>query len=260
MTKKLLLPLLCFSLKASAFVIGNPGQPWLLTAGVLPYQNKYLSLRGAFVEDYVYAQQFQGQIHDNEEEKPPIQQLYSETAQVTLNLVRRVDLYGIAGSAKMQMDREIFGRYAFAWGAGTKVLMYQNEAIQVGCDFKYFQTKQKPSYLFSSGMPLDLDSNLKLTYEEYQAAMGLSYRSDLFCPYLVATYLNAKIKPNHNKFLVNISGWNEQSEAKIHSFLNAHTWGMAVGASLLMGEKGTLTVESRFINQNGIDVSLEIRF
>jgi hypothetical protein len=35
---------------------------------------------------------------------------------------------------------------------------------------------------------------------------------------------------------------------------------MAVGATLVMGDKGTLSVESRFFNQNGINASLEIKF
>jgi hypothetical protein len=35
---------------------------------------------------------------------------------------------------------------------------------------------------------------------------------------------------------------------------------MAVGGTILGGKKGSLTIESRFFNQNAINVSGEIRF
>jgi hypothetical protein len=95
---------------------------------------------------------------------------------------------------------------------------------------------------------------------EYQGAMGASYRSGIFCPYLVATYLSAQIKPSQKKFLIRIPGMEDLVTANTNTYSNSHNWGMAVGGTLLMGEKGTLSIESRFINQNGIDASLEIRF
>ena len=258
---KALFLLLCLTVQGWGFVVGNPGQPWLMMDGVFPYKNKYCSLRAAYLNDYVYSQEFKGQLAiAGDGEKPPINKISSETAQITLNFVRRLDIYGIIGTAKLQMDSEVYAQNELAWGAGVKAVMLQTHHFQLGCDFKYFQTDQTPAYFVSSGLPLGLKSDLTLSYQEYQAAMGCSYRSEIFCPYVAATYLNAKINPSHNKFLVSVPGMEELIDATTRSYMNSNTWGMAVGGTLMMGEKGTLTVESRFINQNGIDASLEIRF
>jgi hypothetical protein len=260
MIQRLLTLLACLTGSASAFVIGNPGQPWLMKDGVLPYKNEYCSLRAAYLNDLVYSQQFKTQLNIGDGDKPPINRIASETTQITLNFVRRLDVYGILGTAKLQMDKEVYSKGQFAWGAGAKALMYQGHGLQVGCDFKYFQTEQTPEYLVSSGYPLRLASDLKLSYEEYQGAVGCSYRSGIFCPYIAGTYINAKITPSQNKFLIHAPGMDELLDANTRTYINSHTWGMAVGGTLLMGEKGSFTIESRFINQNGIDASLEIRF
>lgn len=261
MKGKILILLLSLSAPAWCYVVGNPGQPWLMMDGLLPYRNDYCSLRAGYLNDYVYSQQFQGQFTvGSEEEKPPINKISSETAQISLNFVRRLDIYGIIGTAKLQMDREVYSQNQLAWGVGSKIVMLKSANFQMGCDFKYFQTNQTPSYLVSGGIPLKLASDLMLSYQEYQAALGISYRHSIFCPYVSGTYLNAKISPSQNKFLIQIPGMEDLMDANTKTFINAKTWGMAVGGSLIMGEKGTLTIESRFINQNAIDASLEIHF
>ncbi len=63
-----------------------------------------------------------------------------------------------------------------------------------------------------------------------------------------------------NRFLIQVPGMDELLDANTKKYINSNTWGMAVGGTLVMGEKGTLTIESRFLNQNGLDASLDIRF
>jgi len=89
-----------------AFVAGNPAQPGLLSKGIVPFKNQVWALRAAFLDDYVYSQHFCGEFEvDTEQEKPPVFRLASEIAQITLNYHRRVDLYGLVGSSKMQIDQ-----------------------------------------------------------------------------------------------------------------------------------------------------------
>lgn len=252
--------LLLLAVQAQAFMFGNPGQPWLMTEGMI-FNNHLCSLRAAFLDDYVYSQSFHGEFKiGTTEERPPITRLASETAQITLNLARRLDLYGIVGSARLQMDQEVFAQNQFAWGVGTKAIFLQWHNLQVGCDFKYFQTDQKPTFLVATGVPYNITSDFTLQYQEYQAALGLSYRSGIFCPYLLGTYINAKIIPHPYTFVINVPSIGEEMDVPMHSFINRNTWGIAVGASLIMGEKGTISLESRFLNQNAINASLEVRF
>ena len=252
---------LCAAHSAMAFVNGNPAQPSLICQSIVRDENKNFSIRLGFLDDFVYGQHFRGEFNfEDAIEKPPVAKMSTEAGVLTLNIHKRLDLYGIFGSSRLQMDQEIFGRRQFAWGIGTKAIIYQEDCFRVGCDFKYFTTTQDPLYLVSSGIPLDVVSDLDLNYREYQAAVGLAYQSGLFCPYLMGTYLNAKIDPNMHRFLVKVPGLDELIDPSIRTFLGANSWGMAVGATLVMGNKGILSVESRFFNQNGTDACLEIRF
>ncbi len=261
---KLHLQILSFFLVAAnsvtAFVSGNPAQPSLICQGMVGERNEKFSIRMAFLDDYIYAQHFVECDDEGTNEKPPVAKMSTEAGVVTFNFRKRIDLYGIFGSSRLQMDQEIFGRRQFAWGLGTKATIFQMDCFRVGCDFKYFTTTQDPLYLVCSGIPLDVVSDLDLKYKEYQASLGLAYQSGIFCPYLLGTYLNSKINPNTHYFLIRDPGSNELIEPQIHSFVTAVSWGMAVGATLVMGNKGILSVESRFFNQNGIDATLEIRF
>ncbi len=244
-----------------AFVCGNPAQPDLMPKGVVPFKNKVWSLRVAFLDDYVYSQHFNGEFDIGPvEEKPPSVSIASETAQITLNYAQRLDIYGLVGSSKLQMDQEVFARRQFSWGLGAKAIAFELNCFRIGADFKYFQSDQKPLFLVSSGLALEIESDLMLFYREYQGSFGLSYQSGIFCPYINGTYINSKINPNQYGFLVLVPGVEEPMDATIRSFAGINAWGMAVGATLVMGEKGTLSVESRFLNQNGINASLEIKF
>ena len=251
-----------FSLCQSwAFVSGNPAQPDLMPKGVVPFKNKVWSLRAAFVDDYIYSQHFKGDIElAGEEEKPPSVSISTEMAQVTLNYARRLDIYGLAGSSKMQMYQEVSARRQFSWGAGAKAIIFEIDCFRMGADFKYFQSDQKPLFLVSSGLALDIKSDLMLFYREYQGSFGVAYQSGLFCLYTNGTYINAKFEPNQYIFLISVPGYTDPMDAMINSFSASNPWGLAVGATLVMGCKGTLTVESRFFNQNAINASLELKF
>ena len=244
-----------------SFVCGNPAQPGLMTKGLVPFKTEVWALRVAFLDDYMYSQHIHGEFEvGTTEEKPPVASLSSETAQLTLSFQRRLDIYGLLGSSTLQMDEEVFSRRQFSWGIGAKAIVFELDCFRIGADLKYFQTEQKPLFLVSSGLALDIESNLMLKYREYQGSFGMSYQSGIFCPYINGTYINTKIDPNQYGFLVNVPGFEEPMDASIRSFVGTNAWGMAVGATLVMGEKGTLAVESRFFNQNGINASLEIKF
>lgn len=243
-----------------SFVIGNPAQPSLNPVGLVTAEGRSFSFRAAYLDDYVYTQHFIGQFSPNLDQKPPVAQCSTNAALLTFNLLQRVDLYGIVGSSQMQIDEEVFGQRELAWGIGTKVVMYRSHSLCIGCDFKYFETEQTPLFLVSGGFPLDVTTQFNLRYTEYQGAIGMSYQTSFICPYIQGTYLSAKLEPTPHVFLVKIPGSEDQMDASISSFIGRNRWGMAVGATLVMGEKGTLAIETRFFNQNAIDASLELRF
>lgn len=259
---KLFFLLALCSVHLSAFVIGNPGQPALDTKSLFLPDYKKVSMRVGYIDDYVYSQHFTNAFSTvPSNEKPAVGKLSTNTAQVTLNFIEKVDLYGIIGSAQLQLDEEVYFQRQLAWGLGVKWVVYTLDKFRIGADFKYFETTQKPLFLVSSGLPLDIaTSDLQLCYSEYQVALGFSYVSEWLCPYIAGTYLSSDTDPKPSRFLVHVPGLQTLMDAEIPSHLNKSSWGAAVGATLLMGSKGTLAVESRFMNQNAISATLELRF
>jgi hypothetical protein len=159
----------------------------------------------------------------------------------------------------MQIDHNVYTEPQFAWGLGAKLLIYQTRSIGVGVDVKYFQSSQQPAYFVSEGYTFNVASKQTLKYIEEQAALGLSWKGSLISPYLYATYIYSKIDPQPMTVVVRMPIYDGYGQSVSSSIIDRRRWGMAFGATILGGKSGSVTIESRFFNQNAINISGEIR-
>ncbi len=248
-----------------AILIGNPAQPAMQKEGIVRPAS-WWSVRIAYFEDYVYRQRFEDEFIDPELfHSKTFSRMTTDAGLITLNFWDRLDLYGILGGSRLQLDKELFTTRQFAWGTGLKWMMYQKGNFRLGADFKYFETDQKPTYFLSDGLPYSVVSNFTLQYHEIQGALGISYRAGPFIPYVYGTYLITKIRPVPASVAVRLpfagpDGEIESVDLLMKSIVGEKQWGVTVGATILDGEKASLSVESRLYNQNSIDVNLEVRF
>lgn len=248
-------------LPLSSMLTGNPAGPNLLEQGVIWTQPTWGSFRIGYLGDWVYKQRFHdefplnGAVHTQ-----TVMKLSTYAALLTLNLKNRVDIYGIVGSSRMQIDREIFTKRALGWGVGGKLLLFQHRDFFIGTDVKYFATDQKPRYFIVDGLPFNIVSNYRLKYHEIQAALGLCYRAWIFAPYINATYLLAHIEPAPAKLYVRFPDVPENADIETKSMTNQKQWGLSLGLTLFDCKRASLSIEWRAINQNAIDVNGEIRF
>jgi len=186
--------------------------------------------------------------------------IYTHSAMVTFNLQDRLDLYGLLGSSRLILDKEIYTRSNFSWGIGGKILIFKYRNFSLGTDIKYFQSNYSyVNYLVSEGTPYNVVGPFTLKYDETQVAVGMCYKTDLIAPYINLTYLVSEIEPDPGIILIRVSPTTLVDSA-ISSITTQRRWGMAVGATIISSSKATLSVESRMFNQNAIDVNLEIRF
>jgi hypothetical protein len=242
--------------------IGNPGQPAIVTEGVILAPNPWCSLRVSCIEDYVYYQKFRDEFElDASEPTSTFANLGTQAGIVTVNIKNRLDFYAILGTAKLNLNREVEARPEFAWGIGGKLIVFKAEHFIVGIDGKYFQSNSNPTFLLAEGMSFNLANPLTFKYTEIQASVGISYRSSIIIPYINATYLISRIEPYPLTCLVI---WPMDGSTLIDVPCNSVTaqkrWGLALGATLLDKEKATLAIETRMFNQNGVNATLELRF
>lgn len=244
-----------------ATYFANPGLPALETDGLVKSPPSKVCLRAGYMADAIYSQRYK-----DEFTFPGIYNPSSETsvstsaATITLNIENRVDINVLLGSSQFQIDRDVYTKRQFAWGLGSKILVYKSSSVFVGLDLKYLESQQKPLFFVAEGYPYNVVSDFKLNYTEMQAALGAAYKVNILSPYVYLSYLYSKIDPTPLTVAVQVPFFDMVVDTVSRSVITKRRWGMAVGATLLGGKKGSITVESRFFNQNAINVSGEIRF
>jgi hypothetical protein len=239
---------------------GNPAEPALLGKGIW-LRSSWASFRVGYLGDWVYQQHLQDEFQLEEVNHSQTQlQLSTYAGLLTLNFTNRFDLYGIVGSSRMQIDKEIFTKRALSWGIGCKLVFLKHQNFFLGADVKYFETHQKPKYFVVDGLPYNIVSNYRLNYKEIQAGLGMSYRAWIFAPYLNATYLLTHVNPEPAIVLVRLPDTDEITDVESKSIISQNKWGMTLGLTLVDCHKASLSIEWRAFNQNAIDVNGEIRF
>lgn len=242
-------------------LVGNPAQPGLQTNSIFNMKERSVSFRAGYLDDWVYEERFQDEFKPlGATQTRTFMKMSTYAGILTLNFTNRLDLYGIVGSSRLQIDEEIFTKRALAWGVGGKLIIFQEGNFFLGTDFKYFETNQKPKYFVVDGLPYNIVSNYRLQYYEVQAALGIAYRISVFAPYLNATYLVSHITPNPLLVLVRLPDEDEVVDVASKSVIIKKPWGMAIGLTLIDKAKATLAVECRLFNQYAVNWNFELRF
>lgn len=247
------------TVKATYFA--NPALPALESDGLIKSPPAWICFRLGYMSDNLYRQRYNEEFQIEGRSTPSSYvKLLTNAATITLDFKNWLDLNAIVGSAQMQIDHDVYTKQQLAWGVGAKLLIFQTESIFVGLDLKYFQSNQKPLYLASSGYAYNVLSDFKLNYSEQQAALGIAYRNQMISPYVYASYLYSKINPTPITLLVRMPFYDGYAQSVSSSVINKRRWGMAFGATIVGGSKGSVTIESRFFNQNAFNVSGDLRF
>lgn len=242
----------------TATLIGNPGQPSIQPLGVIWEKPKWWNVRVSYIGDYVYKQRFHAT--DGSETSQKRIKLWTQAGMFTLNFRDRLDLYAITGGLRLQVEQELITRQQFAWGFGGKLIFFHSGRFRLGCDFKYFQSDQSPYFFQEDNLAYNIISNFHYDYNEMQAALGISYRTKYFSPYVNGTYLIAKLDPKPPQVDVRLPMMNMDVEVIAQTIKSSRRFGMAIGATIIDQKKATLAIEWRAFNQNSIDVTGELRF
>lgn len=255
--------ILCFFSpeQGTATLIGNPAQPQLQNGGLIRECPQWWSFRASYYGDYVYNQKFHEEfVIDDTPLTASDVKLWTQAGMLTLNIRSRIDLYGIVGGTRIQIDNEAMTKQQLAWGMGGKVIFFHEGRFRAGCDFKYFQSDQRPNFFQSDNLAYNVTDNFYFNYHEIQAALGLSYRTKYFSPYANASYLVAKISPAPALVAVRLPMMNMDVDVIAKSVIGSNHWGLALGATIIDQRKASLAIEWRSFNQNSIDVTGEFRF
>ncbi len=250
-----------FPISVWAMWIGNPAQPGMQTHGIA-MQSEWCSLRLTYLDDWIYHQDIQDKFAlESVEHVDNSIQLSTHAAVLTFNFRNWIDIYGLAGGSRLQVNEEIFTKPYLGWGVGGKILFCQIGNFRAGTDIKYFQTDQTPKYFLGDGQAYNVVFPVTLSYQETQFALGISYETSWFCPYAQASYLISDLDALPPKqAYVRFPQPYSNADIPVSSSNGEKRWGMALGATILDKKTGSLAIEWRLFNQNALDINGEIRF
>jgi len=242
-----------------AMFVGNPLNPMFYFDGIITNDLKTFGMRIGYLQEYVYQGKYKDEFLTIDSTNSN-NTLSTYAGILTFNFVNRLDVYGILGNSKMQIDRVIFEKRRISWAVGAKAILYKRNKFAIGADIKYFETNPKPDYFLIEGMPAPLITDFSLEYMETQGSVLIGYEGELLSPYIGVTYLFSRITPSPSTGLLDLPNFDMIVDFEIRKAINRKRWGMAIGTSILSSQKMALNLESRLFDQNSVNISGEIRF
>ena len=279
--KKLPATLLTILISGSAFAlpIGNPWEASIMCDGI--FREGYYadcrdpsinwcdawSIRVGFYGDYVF--NLHMKVDGNENPTIHDTEIYTNAAYLAFNLWDRIDLFGTLGASHLYITtpRQPFvvvtnnkwflieTETDFSWSIGLRGTIWECGCFALGGETQYFQTRPDINFVRAE----DSDSeyiNEILKYSEWQIGIGAAYRiniascSTALIPYLGVKWNRAWIDMGDFSFIF----------TRFLDLKKDRNFGYSVGVTLLGCNKGSVTVEGRFVNEKAVYVNGQFRF
>ncbi|MDE3056255.1 MAG: hypothetical protein KGI80_06175 [Verrucomicrobiota bacterium] len=242
--------------------VENGDAPQLIQKGFFIPSSWWVDLRAGYEGDFAGDEKLE-QTQGGSSRVDTFQQ-YTNSATVTLNLLDRLDIFGLVGSSRASADWlvqngstttyiELETFYRFLWGMGGRAILFEWGKLSLDAAGRYSLCHYKPSYFSSNGVPQTTE-NTHIDWNEWQIALVLAYRIDLFTPYLGAQY--ARTEVNLGNFPVSIA----PNDSTSNQFVSRIPVGMVIGCGISNGNYFMLNLEGRLINEEALTISGDLRF
>ncbi|MEB2681502.1 porin [Chlamydia suis] len=211
---------------------------------------------------------------------------------------------------------ELYTDTAFAWSVGARAALWECGCATLGASFQYAQSKpkveelnvlcnaaeftiNKPQGYVGVEFPLDLKAgttaatgtkDASIDYHEWQASLALSYRLNMFTPYIGVKWSRASFdadtiriaQPKLATAVFDVTTLNptiagagkveDKGSAgelgdtmqivsmQINKMKSRKSCGLAVGTTIVDADKYAVTVETRLIDERAAHVNAQFRF
>ncbi|MFA5250043.1 MAG: hypothetical protein WC371_01370 [Parachlamydiales bacterium] len=187
---------------------------------------------------------------------------------LVLNLLNRLDLYGVMGEAKYEADwilkesssnfgrLEMETRYNWKWAVGGKAIFFEWGDVTLAFGGRYAKTEPRLSWLSYSSAEYSLykPGQAVCSFVEWQVDGEISYKIDFFIPYVAMKYSRAYVDLKAPEITVSSFGLDE---IKMRS---RDFYGAACGCGFCEGKYFQLNAEVRLFDEEAFTVTGEFRF
>ncbi len=210
---------------------------------------------------------------------------------------------------------ELYTDTAFAWSVGARAALWECGCATLGASFQYAQSKpkveelnvlcnaaeftiNKPQGYVGADFPLKLEAgtdaatgtkDASIDYHEWQASLALSYRLNMFTPYIGVKWSRASFdadmiriaQPKLAQAILDVTTLNptiagagdvisaqdgklgdtmQIVSMQINKMKSRKSCGLAVGTTIVDADKYAVTVETRLIDERAAHVNAQFRF
>lgn len=244
--------------------VGNTSAPELIQEGFFISCDSWINFRVGYEGDFVTDGRMKQ--YDQGTGRVDTYEQWTNSGTVTLNILDRLDVYGVFGSSRTNADWrfgsiadgtvsriEMETKYNFLWGAGARAILYEWCNTSLGLGGRYSSCNYEPVWLTTDGI-IGSVSGSHFRWREWQINLDVSYKIDLFTPYIGLKYSNAR---THLKdFSVPIS----LAQTTENSFKNRIPVGLYLGCGLSSGQYFMLNIEARVVDEEAVTISGDFRF
>ncbi len=242
--------------------VNNPSAPHNIEEGFFISPGSSMSFRLGYEGDF---------ISDRRLKQEGLNKRVNEFTQcansgvLTINVLNRLDVFGTFGEARIKSSwiiengidafslLEMQTDYKPKWSTGLKAIFFEWGKTSLSFGGRYSMAKPGIFSITKDGRVFALgESDFKFT--EWQVDGGVSYKIDLFIPYLCVKYSKAKAEIFVDNLIINS---NNTSRLVMESKNN---FGMALGCTLTNSKYCMLNVEARLFDEESFTVSGDIRF
>lgn len=253
---------LALVLVQSAFAapVGNPAVPRTVEKGFV-FSGKWFSFRLGYEGDFVSNRRLK------EKRASRIEDFSQDcnSGFLVINLLNRLDLYGIIGQARyksewiIQPSATSFTRvemetsYRWRWDVGVNAIFFEWGDVTFALGGRYAKTDLSLLWLSLDAETYKPASPI-FSYEEWQADAAISYKIDIFIPYVSFKYSHTDLKLKVPDLVISAFNTDE-----IH-MKSRNNYGAALGCGLSNGDYFHLNGEVRLFDEEAFTVTGEFRF
>ncbi len=254
--------LLALSARLFCAPVGNPSAPQVIEEGFFISRDSWVDLRAGYEGDFVA----DGRLEQYNQSSGRVDSYEQNTnsGTVTLNILDRLDIFGILGSSRVSSEwrftidnstslAELETFYNFLWGVGARGILFEWGCTSLSLGGRYEHSDYSNVWLTIDGASQPTNGT-HLLWREWQIDLDLSFKIEIFTPYVGLKYSNAKVKVGD--FTVPISN----NGSGNNSFKNRTPVGVFIGCTLSTGRYFMLNVEGRLVDEEAVTISGDLRF
>ena len=216
-----------------------------------------LGIKGGYEVDWTYGASFDTKSQDLLEGEGYGYNALSQFGVLTLNFVDRIELFGLLGAHSFQweQERKEGGHISYhvdpslAWGVGGRALLAYWEDFHLSINASYVSSSPSSVRALADTVR---DWSSDIHFNAWQVGGGFSYQFAWFVPYVGVDYINETIETGHfSSPLLPQNGF---------TFNLKNPFGIYLGLGICVQKGWNLNIEARFINEEALSGSFDLKF